>query len=446
MARKQEQEERPLHELFPPVTFSGMGAADDKLNQGNVIAAKQIPAFPAAGGVIAHCLSRFGERILLDYTQAAVGVKFEIDGVWTNVEPYDRPTGDAMLAVFKKIANLNVQDRRSRQDGNFGAAFKEQKYICSITTQGVPTGERVLIKMGTKKPKFETLEQLGMRPKMRERYKSLIDADHGLVVISTSPGNGLTTLWKIAIETADRYVRDFISLENKAEPAEEEIINVGPVLFDGAAGESPAKILPKLLLKQPDVFVVPNLINGESVEKLCEQVNAHQKMVITRAVGRDAAEALMQVLAVKGPVKAVAKAVTLVLNGRLVRKLCEKCKQPFQPNPQLLQKLGIPPGRVQVLYREYTPPPPEQQVDEKGRPIELEICKMCNGVGYRGRTSFFELLEITPKLREAIASQPHADTIRKIARAEGHRSLQEEGILLVAQGITSLPELQRVLK
>ena len=135
-----------------------------------------------------------------------------------------------------------------------------------------------------------------------------------------------------------------------------------------------------------------------------------------------------------------------MLAARLVRKLCENCRQPYQPTPQLLQKLGIPPGRVGVLYREFQPPPPEQRVDEKGRPIEIEICKKCGGVGYLGRTAVFELLVVNDALREAIRRQPTPDNLRRVARADGHRGLQEEGIALVAQGTTSLQELQRALK
>jgi type II secretory ATPase GspE/PulE/Tfp pilus assembly ATPase PilB-like protein len=145
-------------------------------------------------------------------------------------------------------------------------------------------------------------------------------------------------------------------------------------------------------------------------------------------------------------VKELAEAMTMVLNVRLVRKLCETCRQPFQPQPQLLKKLGIPAERVSVLYKHFEPPPPEQRVDAKGRPIEIEICADCGGVGYLGRTGIFELLVIDDKIREAMVSQPNPDVLRRVARQSGHRSLQDEGIVLVAKGVTSLQELQRVLK
>jgi type II secretory ATPase GspE/PulE/Tfp pilus assembly ATPase PilB-like protein len=444
MARKKD-EERPLHELLPPVEFKAMGAANKQEDQGNLIAARQSPAFPVAGGLIAHCLTMRGERIMLDYTQNAVSVRYEVDGIWANVEPRDRQSGDAVLAVLKKLANLNPQERRARQEGKFGAHFKRVDYIATIQTQGVKTGERVLVKLATKKPKFDTLEELGMRPAMREKFKELIDADKGFAIISAPPGGGLSTCWSIGMHTADRFVRDFVSIEDEHAP-EDEIINVGPIHFDRAGGQVPADILPRLLLKQPDVFVVPDMVDGKSAGMLCEQVNTNDAMVVTRIQAADAVEALFRVMALKVPVAGFAQAVTFVLNSRLIRKLCESCKQAYQPQPQLLQKLGIPPGRVSVLYREFQPPPPEQRVDEKGRPIEIEICGDCGGTGYLGRTAVFELLVINDQIRAALTQQPNPDNVRRVAKAAGHRSLQEEGILLVAQGVTSLPELQRALK
>jgi len=445
MARKKKGEDLPLHEQLPPVDFTARGAEDSLSDQANLLAAKQSPAYPVAGGLIAHALTLRGERVMLDYAASGVGVKIEVDGVWMNVDPRDRQSGDTMLSVFKKIANLNVDERRSRQDGKFGAEFERSKFNCSFTSQGVKTGERVLIKIEPKNAKFETIDDLGIREGMRARFKELIDQSEGLVILSTPPGGGLSTMWNLALSTSDRFVRDFVAIEDTAAP-EEEVINVGQIFYDGAKGETPAGVLPKLLLKQPDVFVVPNLVNGEAVKILCEQVNKDQKLVVTRIHAKEAVEALLRVLMLNGPAESFAEAVSFVLNSRLIRKLCENCKQAYQPQPQLIQKLGIPPGRVQNLYREFQMPPPEQRVDSRGRPIEIEICDKCGGIGYLGRTAIFEMLEVSSEMKEALKKKPSLEVLRKLAKASGNRSLQEEGIVMVAQGSTSLQELQRVLK
>ena len=439
------QQEEPVEVQLPPVKLTPMGAPDKQQDQANLIAAKQSPAYPIANGLLAHCLSRNGERVMLDFTAQGVAVRFEIDGVWMNGEPLDRQSGDAALAIFKQIANLNVQDRRSRQDGKFGAEFGGGKFIAEFTSQGVKTGERVVIKFKPKKPKFKKIEELGMRDKIRQRFKEQIDADSGMIVISAPAGGGLSTTWNLALETADRLMRDFVATEDK-DNKEDEVINVNPQYYDRAAGQSPADILPQMILKEPDVLVVAELTNAETVQLLCEQINTFEKLAVTKVNAKEASEALLKVFAYKGPAAELAKAVTAVLNVRLLRRLCDQCKQSFQPPPQLLQKLGIPAGRVQVLYQEYKPPPPEELVDEKGNPIILPICQKCGGIGYAGRIGLFELLVVDDQIRAVLASQPNLETIKRVAKASGHRTIQEEGILQVAQGVTSISELQRALK
>ena len=167
---------------------------------------------------------------------------------------------------------------------------------------------------------------------------------------------------------------------------------------------------------------------------LDEVIDEH--LVITSVQARNAAEALIRMLQMKVPHKPFAKVVTAVLYQRLIRKLCDQCKVAYAPSPESLKKLGIPPGKVSQLFR--TPKPEEIDANKP--------CTTCQGLGYYGRTGVFELLKVNDQIREALLKQPKIELIKKAARAAGQRSLQEEGILLVAKGITSLPELQRVLK
>lgn len=158
-------------------------------------------------------------------------------------------------------------------------------------------------------------------------------------------------------------------------------------------------------------------------------------MVLGTIRAKEAAEALLRVLMLKVSAQQFAPVAKSVLNVRLIRKLCEECRQPYAPNPEMLKKLGIPPDRVQALYR--PPDPPEDPKD---------ICKVCRGIGYHGRTAIFELLKVDDKLREALLKQPKLEVLRKVAKANRHQGLQEEGLVLIVKGVTSLQELQRVLK
>jgi type II secretory ATPase GspE/PulE/Tfp pilus assembly ATPase PilB-like protein len=166
---------------------------------------------------------------------------------------------------------------------------------------------------------------------------------------------------------------------------------------------------------------------------LCEQATK-DKLNITTVRAKEAVEALLRVLLLKVPAAKFAPAVIAVVNQRMIRKLCEDCKEAYEPAPALLQKLGIPAGRIEQLYR--TPENPDQD----------KVCPKCNGIGYFGRTAIFELLVVTPEIREALEKEPKLEVLRQVSLKGGNRNLQQEGIVLVAQGLTSVQELSRVLK
>ena len=116
-----------------------------------------------------------------------------------------------------------------------------------------------------------------------------------------------------------------------------------------------------------------------------------------------------------------------VINQRSVHRLCLDCRQPFQPSPQLLQKLGIPQGRVQVLCQPFIPPLPEQRVDANGKPIEMEICKKCGGRGCHGRAAMFELLTVNDAIRSSVANNSSPEHVQGVARQNGFLRFKKKG-------------------
>jgi type II secretory ATPase GspE/PulE/Tfp pilus assembly ATPase PilB-like protein len=424
-------EAKAAHEKGAPVVFQALGGTHQQ-NQANIINARQSPGYIQAKELVAELVRQRAEKGMLDFTRDAVAVRFQIDGVWHESEAQDRETGDAILAVFKSMANLNVDERRKRQVGRFDAAYEGRTYQSMIMSQGTQTGERVILQLDRPHSDFKSLRELGMREKMEEQLRSMLAQDHGVVLISSAPGGGLTTTVRLVMGLVDRYMRDILAFQEKSAP-EPVAENIEITTYDKAAGESPQRVLESLLRKEPSGVVVNELPNAQCAQMLCEHA-VDGKLVVTTIRAKEAVEALLRVLLLKVPASKFAPAVTAVLNQRLIRKLCDECKQPYEPSPQLLQKLGIPAGRVDRLYR-----PPEAAEQDK-------VCRRCNGIGYFGRTSIFELLIVNDKIRQVLETQPKLDVLRKVAREAGNRNLQQEGIVLVAQGITSVQELSRVLK
>jgi type II secretory ATPase GspE/PulE/Tfp pilus assembly ATPase PilB-like protein len=414
----------------PPVELKAQGK-DDRTNAGNLLLARQSLGYALVQGLVAETLSRRADTLLMDFTQASVGMRYQIDGVWHDAEPRDREAGDAILAVMKTIAGLDAKQRVKRLEGAFGAEIEKVKYTCRLVSQGTKTGERALMQLTGRKKKLDRLADLDMRAKLIEDLKATLALPQGMAVVSAPPAGGLTTLFAATISEMDRFVRGFVGVESTA-IKELNVENVPITAFDPTAGQTPATILPKLIREHPDVFIVPDMVDAESATILCDQVESENRMVVTSVRAKEAAESLLRVMMLKVPPAKFATAVIAALNERLIRKLCAKCKEGYAPTPQVLEQLGIPAGRLEAFYR-----PPQQPE---------EVCPECQGIGYLGRTGIFELLIVDEGVRQALTTTPQLAAVRQAARKAGMRTLQEEGIVLVAKGITSLQELMRVLK
>ena len=271
-----------------------------------------------------------------------------------------------------------------------------------------------------------------MRSRTQAQLDTLLTQPQGMVLFSSLPGGGLSSLIDGALSACDCYTRDFAAVED-VKNLEYEVENIHVTTFDPSAGEKVLPVLEKMVRTYPNVLVVRNLPDGETAKFLCDQVQ-EERLVVTAIRAKDASEALLRVLLLKVPPKDFAQAISGVVAVRLVRKLCEECKEAYNPQPEVLQQFGIPAGKIQTLFQ------PPSQIDQK------KVCPACDGIGYKGRTGLFELITVDDGVREALVKNPKIEAVRSAARKAGLKTFQEEGLVLVVKGVTSLAELQRVLK
>jgi len=434
---KMEAERKPAYEKGPPLLLEARGGPNPQVNQARMIAARQKPGFNIARRILADALDRRATAILLDYTQQAVAVKYQIDTVWHPAEPLSREDADPALEALKILCGLNPADRQSKQQALFQARYKEQLYPGIFLSQGVPTGERVVLQFEPKIVALKTLADLGMRDKMQEAILEVMKRPKGLVLLSATDSGGLRTTTDVLLKNQDRFLREFRAVED-VQHRYDEIENIPVDTYDSSKGETPASVLLKTFRMYPHVIVVRDLVDGQTVEMLCDQMQKEDHLLVVSTVrAKDCAEALLRVLALKVPPAEFATCVTGVLNQRLIRKLCDKCKQAYQPTPQVLQQLGFPAGKQLTFYRPPQPTPEQPNI---------EPCEHCGGIGYYGITGLFEWWTIDETIRKVLANTPKLDLLRKAAQKAGMRTMQEEGLLLVAKGVTSLQELSRVMK
>jgi len=394
-----------------------------------------MPGLLTAREILYEALENRAMTILLDFTASSMAMNLMIDGVWIQREAREREAADPALAALKALCGANPQDRQNRQEGPFSVEYEGNRFHVKLAAQGTPNGERAMIQFEEKKVVFKTLEELGMRAKMEEQLRQMLGSEKGFLLFAAPPANGLRSAMNVILNCSDRLTREFVAIEEEKRRYE-EVENVPVTTYSAAEGKTPVDILPKIFRTMPNVIVIRDLINAETVKMLVEDIQLEGRLVISTIRAKDSAEAILRVLALGVSPQEFAKTLQGLLCVRLIRKLCDACKEAYQPTPQVLAQLGIPEGRVQAFYRPRPPDPDRPKA----------ICEVCNGVGYYGRTAIFELMPIGGHLRKVLPTSPKLDLLRAAARKDGMKNLQEEGILLVAKGVTSLPELMRVLK
>jgi len=416
-----------------PLTLSPRGGAAPQDDQVRLIAARQLNGLPAAQNLLYKALGRRASAVMLDYAAEAAGVRFQIDGVWLEAETMPRQFADPLLASLKALCGLKPEERRARQQGTFLAVedLTKAKRPAKLTSQGTKTGERVVVQFEDPNLRKRRLAEMGLRQKLQDDIQELMKQPKGLIILAAPPGGGLTTLTTVCLSAVDRFTRSAMAVED-VRSKDLEVENVPVTPYDSLEQETPQSKLPGVIRQFPDVLVVPEYTDSETLEVLCREAR-DERLVFTMVRARDAAEALVRPLLTKVSPKTYAMAITAVIVHRLLRKLCESCREPYPPPPQILQRLGITADKVPAFYR-----PPTQP--------RQEVCKECAGLGYKGVVGMVELLTVTDPVRRQLFQDPAVDAVRAAARKAGLKTFEDEGLMLVVKGVTSVQELARVLK
>jgi len=388
--------------------------------------------------IIEDALRVRADALELGVTAGDMTVRVRVDGVWQSRPSIPSQKAAPAVAALKVICGLDPADRTTKREATFAAILDGQTHEATLNCGAAGSGEVVRMQFQQKGFTLKTLDEMGMRPAMQKELAEVTGAKRGIVLFSTMPRAGLRTLTNAALKSCDSFTRTMVAIEEKS--ARYEPVEGVPVKeYDAAKGESPREMLPKMFREDPDVIVIRDLPDAATVQIMADEMADEDRLLISTMRARDAVEAIARLMKLGVPGKVLAQTAVGVLSQRLIRVLCEQCKEPYAPPDQLLQQLRIPPERVKAFYR---PPSP---IGPDGKP--RKPCPKCGGIGYFGRTGLFELLVIGDTMRRVLASsQPSMDLLRKAARKDGVRSVQEEGVLMVIKGVTSMDEVKRVLQ
>ncbi len=418
-ANQEEEEE------LEPVSFLGptSGQEVDLKSNGRLVEA----GLMRSKDLVTDALSRRADTIRIEPKGAQAVVTILVDGMPFPGGKLAKTEGHAITQMLKLLAGLSVKERKAVQSGGIKAEFDSKPYLLGIKSVPVPDGERLIVRVTDSKIKLDTPPDLGMSEEMRVKLRDL-SAGKGLILVVGPPGSGTTTTLYALVRNVDAYLYTIFTI---GDTEGRKLQQITPLEID--PNDDLATTLTRAIRKEANVILCDPPKDAASVQAMLSK--AENVVIMTELAAKDAPSAVLQLIELAGDSKKVAAGLSAIVTQKLIRLLCPDCRLAYKPKAEFLKKLGLPED-VSALYRK----PPDAQ------PGSMEQCENCGSMGYYGRTAMFELLEMTDGMRAVIAGKPDAAAIRSQMKKEKMTTLQSDGLRLVAEGRTSLEELQRVFK
>jgi type IV pilus assembly protein PilB len=386
------------------------------------IAADNAPVVQVVQMLITQALRDRASDIHVEPHPDRVLVRYRIDGALHDVLDLPAAMGPVVVSRVKIMAGLNIVERRRPQDGQISMEVEERAVDIRVSTTAVIEGEKVVMRLLDKSRQLFQLTELGMPDEMVGQYSKVLQQPYGMVICAGPTGSGKTTTLYGSLGQINSSERNVMTIED---PVEYRIPSTNQIQINEQAGITFAGGLRSILRQDPDVILVGEIRDVETA-RIAVQAALTGHFVLSSLHAIDAPSALHRLLDMGIEGFLIASSVTAVISQRLVRRICVHCRESYQPAPQELALLRTINGN----------PPP-------GGFIRGHGCNFCSQTGFMERTGVYELMAVTERVRELIVDRAPHDEIRKAARIDGMRTLQEEAARLVESGVTTLAEVLR---
>jgi type IV pilus assembly protein PilB len=383
--------------------------------------ADEAPVVKLVHAVIADAVRRGASDIHFEPRGHEMRVRFRVDGVVFDSTTVPRHLISGLVSRIKIMAELDIADKRRPQDGRIGLSVDGNYVDLRVATLPVVRGEAVVMRILDSRHTAMALDGLGMDEVDQQRFETAIRATHGAILVTGPTGSGKTTTLYAGMAELNRPDRTIVTVED---PVEYELEGIKQVQVNAKAGVTFATGLRALLRADPDIVMVGEVRDVETAKMAIESaLTGH--LVLTTLHANDAPLAAARLIEMGIEPFLVTSSVECVVAQRLVRRLCE-CKQPVKLTKAQLAENGFTVARGITAY-------------------EPGACVRCAQTGYKGRTGLYEVMTMTDAVRRLILEGASHDHLRAAAHSQGMRTLHEAGLEKVRRGITSAPEVLRVL-
>jgi type IV pilus assembly protein PilB len=329
-----------------------------------------------------------------------------------------------LVSRLKIMSSMNIVEKRAPQDGQFSTTVDNRPLDVRISTVATVFGEKVVMRLLDKSKSMVGLNELGMPRETYNTYSKIVHAPFGMVICAGPTGAGKTTTLYATLLEINNEGKNVTTIED---PVEYVFPGINQVQTNARAGLTFATGLKALLRQDPDVILVGEVRDADTA-RIAVQSALTGHFVLSSLHGNDSVSAVHRLLDMGIEAFLVASAVVAVVAQRLVRRLCDNCKEEYNPTADEI-----------AVFRQHS------GGSDKTHFFRGVGCSYCSNTGYHGRIGVYELLKITPELRRLIVGWATTEELRRLAVAQGMRTMLREAMQLVEDDVTTIHEVVKTL-
>lgn len=383
---------------------------------------KEAPIIKITNAFLERAIEMAASDILIEPMEYAMRVRFRIDGMLREMEPPPVKFHASIVSRIKVMSDLDISEHRLPQDGRFKVKIQDRFIDFRVSVLPSFHGEKVALRVLDKSTATLDLDRLGFDKKSVSVIKLSADRPHGMILICGPTGSGKTTTLYSLLKYVDSSEDNIVTVED---PVEYQLDGINQVTIRPEIGLTFASCLRSILRQDPDTIMIGEIRDFETVDiAIKSALTGH--LVISTLHTTTAAGSIIRLVNMGVEPFLITSSLIAVVNQRLVRKVCQHCKESYPLSPTMMDSLGIKHSKEPMhIYR------------GKG-------CKKCFNIGYSGRVALAEVLVLSGAVKELILQKAQEYEIKAVARREGMQTLRENGLVKVLEGVTTLEEILRV--
>ena len=374
--------------------------------------------------IISQAINDKSSDIHIEPDAKSVRVRYRVDGVLHEVMQPPKHIQAPMVSRIKIMSNLDIAERRIPQDGKIHLKHDGREYDLRVSTLPCVHGEKVVMRILDRGSVMIGLGKLGFYPEIQAQLESMVDKPYGMVLVTGPTGSGKSTTLYSVLNRLNTIGVNIMTVED---PVEYQIAGINQVQQNNKAGLTFASALRSFLRQDPDIIMVGEIRDGETATIAVESaLTGH--LVLSTLHTNDSAGAVTRLIEMRIEPFLCSSSLICVLAQRLARTICPNCKEAYIPPMESIRKFGL------AAYTD------SEITFYKGRG-----CDTCKMSGYKGRTGIHELLVMSDRIRSLVLQRCSTAEIRQCAIEEGMKTMPDDGLRKVLDGITTIEECLRVV-